>query len=273
MTSGILIRFTGKLLAIIAFTFGFTSQVVAQYGAPSVRYKIDIKVESEACKTPVKGIEINASPAVNQSNFSRKHISDENGKITFYFTDWDDYSKWKLKATDIDGKENGQFLETEAILDFEKIKFNKEKYWNQESLEPFIIKMKSIGPPPCEKKKKIRVVELLNDSVIDIPTNEPHTVLKPNAQIELGLKASDIKILVYPNPNDGFFTVEFTGDIKNTPELIFLTSEGKLIFKTKMEQSAVGYQKEINMTELPAAQYLIIVSDGKNKISQKVVIL
>ncbi len=85
----------------------------------------------------------------------------------------------------------------------------------------------------------------------------------------LGVKQVELNSLlhVYPNPNNGSFTLELNQDISGTNMHIQLFDmQGKLV----MEPSFVGNQVSVN--GLSAGIYMIQVSDGTSTFNQKVVI-
>lgn len=71
---------------------------------------------------------------------------------------------------------------------------------------------------------------------------------------------------VYPNPNDGRFTIRFEQELKNA-DVIITDVLGKRVSHFKVKGKII----HSDISNQPAGTYFIIITDGKTKISQKVV--
>lgn len=78
-----------------------------------------------------------------------------------------------------------------------------------------------------------------------ILSNEPNTLEKAN-------------LIVFPNPNDGYFTIEFNSSDINPIELVIIDMLGRTILRKSIK--VVGkYIQQVNMSEQPSGQYLIMI--------------
>lgn len=71
---------------------------------------------------------------------------------------------------------------------------------------------------------------------------------------------------LYPNPNDGRFTVRFEKELKNA-DIIITDVTGRKVKQFK----ANGVIVHLDISDKPAGTYFLIVRDGKIKITQKVI--
>lgn len=71
---------------------------------------------------------------------------------------------------------------------------------------------------------------------------------------------------LYPNPNDGRFTVKFEKELKNA-DITITDVTGKKVKQFK----ANGKIIHLDISNKPAGTYFLIVRDDKTKITQKVI--
>lgn len=81
-------------------------------------------------------------------------------------------------------------------------------------------------------------------------------------------------IQVFPNPNDGDFTIRFETEAKSKVQLNFTDMLGRSIFSTTLNtiQGDNYYPLNLNEKKLQAGVYFIILTEGENKKVQKVMI-
>ena len=105
-----------KTILLIGALFGFSTAIVAQYGAPMAHYKITGTIKSKDCEVPIPKMQIKYSENKESSyNYYPTAVTDSSGKFEFYF--YEEYGvpvdnkKILVIAEDVDGKENqGDFL-------------------------------------------------------------------------------------------------------------------------------------------------------------------
>lgn len=71
---------------------------------------------------------------------------------------------------------------------------------------------------------------------------------------------------IYPNPNDGRFAVRFEQALKNA-DIIITDVNGKKVKQFKANGAIV----QVDISTKPAGTYFLIITDGKTKITQKVI--
>ncbi len=83
---------------------------------------------------------------------------------------------------------------------------------------------------------------------------------------------SSVDMTIYPNPSDGFFNIELTGEA-NKPLAINVTNvSGKVVYKQDNIIVSGRTLQDINISEHSAGIYNITVTDGIRSISQKIVL-
>jgi hypothetical protein len=90
--------------------------------------------------------------------------------------------------------------------------------------------------------------------------------------IDESMAISGMKL--FPNPNDGIFTVQFTSGKEQTMQFHVTTSGGARVIES-LETLATGpFQKTFNMDRLPAGTYYLVIldKDGKMVSRQQVIV-
>lgn len=105
----------------------------------------------------------------------------------------------------------------------------------------------------CRQARGINTAENVSSDSLALDANAASTSFAPvNA--------------IYPNPNDGRFTVRFEQALKNA-DIIITDVNGKKVKQFKV----IGTIVHLNISNKPAGTYFLIITDGKTKITQKVI--
>lgn len=264
----ILLRTTGYTLAIIGFILGFTSKVVAQYGAWVASYRYMGHVKSEICNEPLSGIKVTMNDT--KDNILSEAVTDESGQFNISYRSYYDEEKLYLKFTDDDGKKNkGEFISfSEAVGAYDE--------------KPREIIMKYKGKVPCVEKpvaqnEKPITIEILPVAVSDsIETNTPQatidsTVIQKPKETPLIPDPLD-DILVYPNPNSGEFVVSYTLNEKGNIAVDIYSSAGQLIFSESFMSESGSQRKQFNMPELAPGNYILSFKTNQKVYSRNFII-
>lgn len=96
--------------------------------------------------------------------------------------------------------------------------------------------------------------------------NESNNTFKQNNKLPL----NNSKLKAYPNPNNGIFQLNF--NTINHPEALLeiFDYRGKRILQNSIQQGSI--EQTINLSNYPKGVYLISLSDGTSKTTQKVLI-
>lgn len=100
-------------------------------------------------------------------------------------------------------------------------------------------------------------------------TNESDTLMVIN--VGTINYASENKIQLFPNPNNGRFYL-FTENIKDKPELVISDMHGKLIYQTQLQNLQAGTANEINTEHIPKGMYVIQLKGEKTNYTSKLLI-
>ncbi len=108
-----ILRYLSSFLALIGLLIGFTSKVMAQYGAPPSSFKITGKIKSAETSKPIPNIQV----SLLNSEFGNKIFvkSDSLGRFNIKTRSYSiDNDTLVLKAEDIDGALNGGYFNSDS---------------------------------------------------------------------------------------------------------------------------------------------------------------
>ncbi len=77
---------------------------------------------------------------------------------------------------------------------------------------------------------------------------------------------------VYPNPNDGAFTIRFESDEDVKTTITVTDANGKKVFEEKLGKFSGSYEKEVDLKKFGSGMYTITIQSGDNETVQKVMI-
>lgn len=77
---------------------------------------------------------------------------------------------------------------------------------------------------------------------------------------------------VYPNPNDGSFTIRFESDEDVKTTITVTDANGKKVFEEKLGKFSGSYEKEVDLKKFGSGMYTITIQRGDNETVQKVMI-
>ncbi len=101
-------------------------------------------------------------------------------------------------------------------------------------------------------------------STDNIKDNNALAETKENVVVDI----SD-NILLYPNPTDGSFTIEFTDKIDSSAEIVIYNISGKIVFeKTNVSNDRIA----VNICHLPKGVYIVQINRSKNTHTQKIIL-
>lgn len=76
----------------------------------------------------------------------------------------------------------------------------------------------------------------------------------------------------YPNPSDGLFNLDLHTAGKGAVQVEVFNLNGKRIFSEEKQQSDGKVQTQIDLRGHPAGTYLLVLRQGKNSLSRKIVL-
>ncbi len=133
------------------------------------------------------------------------------------------------------------------------------------------------GKPGREIHREMKVMTMGGDedyTIVlveeNVDPNAPTRVRTKNTQsMELGNNNS---IEVYPNPNEGVFTLAFNQEDKAKTSIQVLDINGKVVYKEKLGKFSGEYRKEIDLKKFGSGTYLINVLASDKTSTRKVLV-
>ena len=84
---------------------------------------------------------------------------------------------------------------------------------------------------------------------------------------------NNIGLTLFPNPNDGKFTISFNSFIESTYKIEIIDALGKQVYKETINEFKGAYTKQINLAKYGKCIYTMSLSNGKIKLYKKIVVL
>lgn len=81
-----------------------------------------------------------------------------------------------------------------------------------------------------------------------------------------------LNVSVYPNPNNGTFTMTMTGFEQKKVALNVYNLIGEKVYTEEMNLYAANYSKQISLGSLPSGVYMVQVTDGNNTFTHKITV-
>ena len=139
-------------LATIGFIFGFSANVVAQYGAPQSLYLIKGLVLSENNDTPIKDIKVDF---LQKKHVTHAYVTNSKGEFFFYIDEENVGDTIFMSVIDGDGAENGSFQPKDTIFksSIKELKRIKNSNIGGNGEIPFNVYLKPDAIKPKEQEK------------------------------------------------------------------------------------------------------------------------
>jgi hypothetical protein len=84
--------------------------------------------------------------------------------------------------------------------------------------------------------------------------------------------AQENEMVVFPNPNNGIFTIQFDQQEKRKTKIEIVDAQGKLVFEESLGKFSGQYKKEIDLKNRGTGIYIIKIQQGKKMVSNKVIV-
>ncbi len=119
-------------------------------------------------------------------------------------------------------------------------------------------------------------------SSVDVQGEEDFTLVLVTENVDETMETSNAArmiqgemndpISVYPNPNNGTFTITFNQEEKLKTAIEITDSQGKIVFKEKLGNFSGTYKKELDLKKNGTGVYLINVQQGDELSTLKVIV-
>jgi hypothetical protein len=129
---------------------------------------------------------------------------------------------------------------------------------------------------PYEIKNCVFIKPNTSDTTIQLqPKNLPVEIVNPQiASIPdtfSGPLPNLVQLVLYPNPNEGIFTVEFTCKDENDIFIKLFDTKGQFLFEDKIKNYKGVFRKQYNIEQYAPGIYLMQVLSGTEVYSLRIV--
>ena len=201
-------------LSFLGFMIGFTSKVLAQYGAPVMHYKLLGQVKSVECEQPIGGVEITlVNDVTGEVNKVR---TDTSGNFSFSIIEYYWTSEYIMNIADIDGDHNGGAFEPKSFRFIPaelRARNIINNYWetdNEQNRQYYYLDYTGINP--CLVDSFAKQITELPDTFVreeEIQPEKAEPIIVQTEEQTFWESEFVEPIILYPNPNDGRFSLEF----------------------------------------------------------------
>lgn len=247
-------RLFAKALSLLGFMIGFTSEVLAQYGAPVYFFSIKGNVKDIECQNPVKNAKVKLVDRNGNTEYDA--VTDSLGNFTIFQESEGYYPEYQIRIEDPDGKANGLFKDIEGPLEAKK--FRSTWNHNPDTMPGDIYFVKYISGNPCKNEPVVEEPdpakepepEIIVQDSATLPQEEP--VVPPSATQEYFTNVN-----LFPNPNSGRFAVEFTAMDQAATDVYIFSSDGALIYNMSQYAQKGANHFDLELDGLAPGTYYI----------------
>ena len=76
---------------------------------------------------------------------------------------------------------------------------------------------------------------------------------------------------MYPNPNQGSFTVQFDSSSTNTIDIRIHDLRGRCVFEKQYSNDGL-FNEDIKLNSVQSGIYLVTIKEGENKAVKKIIV-
>lgn len=123
------------------------------------------------------------------------------------------------------------------------------------------------GLDKCEDiSKRIVIIKKKGEKDVEVET-EIEEEIEINNPNQLEFQSMDL----YPNPNNGTFTLNFQTDSKEAITVKVLSIQGKEVFREEIKDFSGSYTKKIDITNQAKGVYFLNILQGEQKMTKKLI--
>ena len=122
-----------------------------------------------------------------------------------------------------------------------------------------------------ETKAVTREVADLNTEIFLLDRN---SILYLEFAEKVGISNDELlvleELLIYPNPNDGFFTIRFKEEPDALVDVFVYDLTGNLMFKDQIIGEETLYEQEVDISNRPKGIYFLLLKQGSSSQTRKI---
>jgi hypothetical protein len=175
-----------------------------------------------------------------------------------------------LKDIRIEKVDGEMRFEIETLVDSVLDSFQ----WTEESKDHSTEHKEVIIRKSDEGEKSIIIIRTKQASLLKMDKEELASYADLLEEVGVsGKQEPDFPIMeFYPNPSDGLFNLDLHAPGKGAVQVEVFNLDGKRIFAEKKLQSEGKVQTQIDLRGHPAGTYLLVLRQGKDSLSRKIVL-
>jgi putative lipoprotein (rSAM/lipoprotein system) len=264
-------RFTARFLSLIGMFLGFTSEVLAQYGAPVYFFSVKGNVKDIECQNPVKNAKVKLINRETNTEYDAR--TDSLGNFSFIEESYYHNPAYFLKIEDPDGKSNCHFKTFESNA---PLKTQRGYHFNaaNDTIPPDIYLVEFVSGSNCDKAI---------DTLEQEPAKEPEPTNNIQQQDSTGIMEENLGITpeaedpftsvnLFPNPNSGKFAVEFVAIGSGNTIISIFDANGSLLHYSEMNIEASFNSIELNMPMPAPGNYYCTIQNRAGRITMPFVV-
>lgn len=274
-----------KIFSSVFVFLGFTSSVVAQYGAPVAYYSINGQVRSAKTNEVLKDVNIQINRDSKYDNSQQLIKTDSNGNFgVFMRVQYFDNLKWKLEIADqeIGGRNytgKDTLIEVGRLHYWERDTNQFTLYLDEEELEKEKGKRwKKVGPYDVFRKEELINTEIIKEENHLTSSKQPKSIaikaLSQISEVELPdeLENSDWQWKLFPNPSRDVFYISADFQKPTTASIWIYTMKGELCYSETF--NAKGMEtKQLNVNFLSKGTYLVLLkTEDKSSVKELIIL-
>lgn len=259
-----------QIIALIGAVLGFSTEVVAQYGAPPVFGHVHYKIEIGDCISDQDTNSVRLNVSVNGVNYSSVDVSDGFTSSFTYDLGWyDERSKIKLSA--FPAERYKEILSADsAMFKFkvsDKAKEGKEYCWgyNYTHKDTIVLQLECLQP----KIEIDTILEPIPDTLV-IEEKDSLDFEEVKKIASNGLKPDDIDMILFPVPSQTEVNIRLLTEGKTDANMTWYNMAGQLIYEEKLHLQTHDELLVYNISSFARGTYFIavVLEDGRH-ISKK----
>lgn len=83
---------------------------------------------------------------------------------------------------------------------------------------------------------------------------------------------ADGDLVIYPNPSNGAFTLEFLNSRASDIQISVITMTGQVVHQEKLAGSGTTLRTSIDLSSLPKGSYILLISDDFSEIFRNIIL-